>query len=613
MASETADATEPDPEVERGPPLSVPDGALGPWIADRVEQYADRPAVLKHLGPGEHEPVTYEAFFEDACAVAGGLRELGLEAGDRVGIESETRYEWSVLDVATLLTGVVLVPVYPTFSPAQSAYVVDDAGLDVLVTEEPDVPAEVADVTETVIEVAGLHEPESDLPDGEFAAESIADPDPGEVATVIYTSGTTGDPKGVELTHRNVRAELALLDETLPDFEPGLRGTCFLPLSHIYQRVASYNLWDHGHAAVFMTPDTLLADLKATEPHILATVPRVYRRMYDGLTDQVAGMGTPKAQLVTWAMGVAREYGRAIEEGGPGPGAGLQAKHAVAERLVFSTLREEFGLTNVEYAITGAASLDAGLLRFFWGMGVPLLEVYGATETTGGVTFNRMDSFKPGTVGKPLPETEITLTEQGEVLVRGPTVMRGYWNKPEATAESLDDGWYHTGDVGRWNGGFLEIVDRMKHMQVLDTGENLYSEPVEQALRRHDLVAEAMVVAEDRKYPAALLQPNFDALLAAADGMGIDYDADAVETDGDETVAVPRALLDHPDVRALFEEAVAAANEDLADFQTVEKFALLERALSVDEDELTPTLKKRRRDIEANFGAEIAAMYDDGD
>ncbi|HKJ59025.1 MAG TPA: AMP-binding protein, partial [Halobacteriales archaeon] len=453
---------------------------------------------------------------------------------------------------------------------------------------------------------------DSDLPDGEFEADSIADPDPDEVATVIYTSGTTGDPKGVELTHRNVRAELALLEDTLPSFEPGRRGTCFLPLSHIYQRVFSYHLWDHGHAAVFMSPDTLLADLQATEPHLLGTVPRVYRRMYDGLTEQVAEMGTPKAQLVTWAMGVAREYGRAIEEGGPGVSASLRAKQAVAERLVFSTLREEFGLSNVEFAVTGAASLDAELLRFFWGMGVPLLEVYGATETTGGVTFNRMDSFSPGTVGKPLPETEVTLSGEGEVLVRGPTIMRGYWNKPEATAESLEDGWYRTGDVGRWDGEFLEIVDRMKHMQVLDTGENLYSEPVERALRRHDLVAEAMVVAEDRKYPTALLQPNFDALLAVAEERGIDYDAGAVETDGDETVAVPEALLDNPEVRALFEEAVEAANEDLAAFQTVEKFALLERALSVDEDELTPTLKKRRRDIEANFEDRIAAMYDDG-
>jgi len=605
MASDAADSSRTESTVKRGPSVAIPDEPLGQWIASRVEEHSHRPAALKHLGPGEHEAVTYEAFFEDACSVAGALRDLGLEAGDRIGIESETRYEWSVLDVATLLTGVVLVPVYPSFSASQSAYVLEDAGADVLVTEEPDVPEAVDDATTEVLDVA-------DLPEGEFDTASIPEPDPDEVASIIYTSGTTGDPKGVELTHRNFRAEMELLTETVPTFDPGRLGTCFLPLSHIYQRVFNYHLWEHGHAAVFMTADTLLADLQATEPHILGTVPRVYRRMYDGLTDQVAEMSSLKAQLVNWAMGVAREYGRAIEAGGDDPSSTLQAKHALADRLVYSTLREEFGLTNVEFAITGAASLDAGLLRFFWGIGVPLLEVYGATETTGGVTFNQREAFKPGTVGKPLPETAVKLAEDGEVLVRGPTIMRGYWNNLEATADSLTEDWYHTGDVGQWNGEFLEIVDRKKHMQVLDTGKNLYSEPVETALRRQGHVAEAMVIADDRKFVTALLQPNFDALLKFADDEGIDYDESAVETDGDETVAVPEALLDHPEVQSLFDREVAEVNEDLADYQTIKKFSVLERALSVEDGELTPTLKKRRRDILENFDERIEAMYDDG-
>jgi long-chain acyl-CoA synthetase len=603
MASNTATGSRSEPEIKRGPATSIPEQSLGRWIAERAEQHSGRPAVLKQRGPGNHKSLTYEEFFEEASAVAGGLRQLGLEAGDRIGIESETRYEWSVLDVATLLTGVVLVPVYPTFSQSQSAYVLEDAGADVLVTEEPDVPEAVADVTEHVIDVA-------DLPTAEFDTASIPDPDPDEVASIIYTSGTTGDPKGVALTHHNFQAEMAVLTETVPTFEPGRRGTCFLPLSHIYQRVFNYHLWEHGHAAVFMTADTLLEDLKATEPDILGTVPRVYRRMYDGLTDKVAEMGAPKRQLVNWAMGVAREFGRAIEAGGPGASAGLQAKHAVADRLVFTTLREEFGLANVEFAITGAASLDAGLLRFFWGMGVPLLEVYGATETTGGVTFNQMNAFKPGTVGKPLPETEVKLAEDGEVLVRGPSIMRGYWNNPEATAESLTEDWYHTGDVGRWNGDFLEIVDRKKHMQVLDTGKNLYSEPIETALRRQGHIAEAMVVAEDRKFVTAVVQPNFDALLKFVGDEGIHYDDAEVETDGDETVAVPGDLIDHPDVQALFESEVESVNEDLADYQMIQKFSLLERALSVDAGELTPTLKKRRRDILENFSDRIEGMYE---
>lgn len=606
MAVETTDPPEVDSEVRRGPNISIPDDSLGAWITERAERYGDRTAAYKHLGPGEHEPLTYDELFEKALAVAGGLRDLGLEEGDRVGLESETRYEWSVLDVATLVSGVVLVPVYPSFSPSQSAYVLEDAGIDVLVTEEPDVPDAVNEVIEEVIDV-------SSLPEGDFDTDDVVDADQESLATIIYTSGTTGDPKGVELTHRNIVGEMELLNETVPSFDPGKRGTCFLPLSHIYQRVFNYHLWDNGHAAVYMTPDTILEDLQATEPHILGTVPRVYRRMYDGLTEQVAEMGSPKAQLVSWAMGVAREYGRAIEEGGPGVSPGLRARHAIAERLVFGTLREEFGLTNVEFAITGAASLDAGLLRFFWGLGVPLLEVYGATETTGGVTFNTMDSFKPGTVGRALPNTEVTLAEDGEVLVRGPTIMRGYWNKPGATEGSLTDGWYHTGDVGRWNGDFLEIIDRKKHMQVLDTGKNVYSEPIETALRRQDHVAEAMVIAEGQKYVTALIQPNFDVVLSFADSEGIDYDEDAVRTEGDETVEVPGELLEHSSVQLLFESEVEAANEDLAEHQTVKKFSLLERAFSVEADELTPTLKKRRRDIESNFADRIEEMYDESE
>lgn len=589
--------------MKRGPSATVPKESLAEWFTDRVEAYGDRPAAYVKAG-GEYEAVTFDALFEEARAVAGGLRDLGLDPGDRLAVQSETRYEWSVVDVACLLSGVALVPVYPTFSGSQSAYVVENAGAEMLVTETDDVHREVANVTETVLDIA-------DLPRGELEALPGLDRQFEDLATIIYTSGTTGDPKGVELTHRNLRAEMFVLDETLPGFDPGKKGTCFLPLSHVYQRVMNYFLWDSGHAAVFMRPDTLVEDLKATEPHFLGTVPRVYRRMHDGIQDQAAEMNPPKRNLVRWAMGVAERYGRAIEDGGPGLSAGLRAKHALADRLVFSTLREQLGLANVEYAITGAASLDARLLHFFWGMDVPLLEVYGATETTGGVTFNRMDSFRAGTVGKPLPETEITLAADGEVLVRGPTVTPGYWKLPEATEESLTDGWYHTGDVGEWDGDFLKIVDRKKHMQVMDTGKNIYSDPIETVLRRQPHVEEVLVEAEGRKFVSALVQPNFGALLAYADDRGIDYDADAVERRDDEVVGVPSTLVEHPDIQALFEDEIEAANDDLADYESVKRFAVISRAFSVEREELTPTLKKRRASIREHFADRLGDMYDE--
>jgi long-chain acyl-CoA synthetase len=603
MATEATTTAEGERDVRQGPPAAIPGETLAAWFAHTADEHAGRAAALVKRG-GEYESVTFAELHEEARQVAGGLQSLGLGPGDRLAIQSETRYEWSVVDVASHLAGIVLVPVYPTFSPKQSAYVVEDCGAEVLVTETPgDVSDEVAAVLDEVVDIADP--PTADPAD--LAGEDRAFED---LATMLYTSGTTGDPKGVELTHRNVRAELALLDGALPDHDPGQRGSCFLPLSHIYQRAYNYYLWHRGHATVFMSVDTLLEDLTATEPQFLGTVPRVYRRMYDGLQEQVADMSGPKRRLVEWGIDVASEYGAALEDRGAGPSAGLRARHALADRLVFSTLREEFGLTNVEYAITGAASLDADLLRFFWGMGVPLLEVYGATETTGGVTFNRMDAFRAGTVGKPLPETEVKLAADEEVLVRGPTIMKRYWNLPEETDDSLRDGWYHTGDLGRWDGEYVRIVDRKKHMQVLDTGENVYSDPLEETLRRQDHISEALVEAENRKYVTALVQPNFDALLSFADDRDIGYDGQAVETEGDETVAVPEPLLEQQDVEALFDREVGAANEDLPEYERVRKYHVLSRAFSVEREELTPTLKKRRRDIRDHFAAEIEAMYE---
>ena len=602
MASDVATSDGEERTVKRGPSTTIPEETLPEWFADRADQYGEQPAIYVKED-GDYEPVSYETFYTEAEAVAGGLQDLGLEPGDRLAVQSETRYEWSLLDVATLLAGVVLVPVYPTFSGKKSAYVIEDAEAEVLVTEAKDIHRDVANVTEEILDIA-------ELPHGQLDGSPTANQMPEDLATMIYTSGTTGDPKGVQLTHRNLRAQMAIVGEILPQFDPGRKGTCFLPLSHIYQRLTNYYLWDHGHAPVFMTPDTLVEDLKATEPEFLTTVPRVYRRMYDGIQDQVAEMGAPKKNLVRWAMGVAEEYGRAVEDGGSGLTAGLRARHALADRLVFSTLREQLGLGNVEVAITGAASLDASLLHFFWGMGVPLLEGYAATETTAGATFNRMDSFRAGTVGKPIPETEIKLAANGEVLVRGPTVMAGYWNLPEETEESFTDGWYHTGDVGEWDGDFLKIVDRMKHMQVMDTGKNVYSDPIETVLRRQPHIAEALVEAEGRKFVSALLQPNFEALLTFADNQGIDYDESQVERENDEVVAVPPALLEQEAVQELFEGEIATANEDLAEYETVKQFEVIARAFSVEREELTPTLKKRRTNIREHFADRLDAMYE---
>lgn len=588
-------------EIHECDPVSIPDGPMAVWLEERFERYADRTGALVREGDA-FEEVRYDDLFERATRVAGGLLELGVEPGDRIGIRAASRYEWSLVDVASLLSGLILVPVYPSFGADQAIHVVEDADVQVLVTED-DCPDALADAVPEVVSIEAL-------PTAEPSALAGYDVDEDDPATIIYTSGTTGDPKGCTITHGNLLAAIAMVTKRAP-LDPGHVGTCFLPLSHIYQRVANYYLWGTGNAPAYMTVDDLKDELGMVEPAVLVTVPRVYRRVYAGFQDQVAEMSGPKRRLVEWADGVARAYGEGLSEGGS-VSTGLSIKHAIADRLVFSTLREELGLTNVEFALTGAASIDADLLHFFWGLGVPLVEVYGSTEVTGPSTLNRRDSFRAGTVGYPMDGGEVALAPDGEVLYRGPNVMAGYWNDEEATADAIVDGWYRTGDVGEFDeDGFLRIVDRKKRMAVLDTGKNVAPNRVETALNRSRFVADAMAIADGRKFVTALIQPNYQAIVEFARERGIEFDEGAIERDeNDEIVAVGEDLVDDARVRDRLESAVAEANESLASYEEVGDFRLLERALSIEREELTPTLKKRRPTIETRYADRIESMYE---
>lgn len=601
---------ERDGAIRSGGPIAVPEGPLCRWYLDRTEKYSDLPvARVKGAAPsapegssrdGEFVPITYARLLEDAREVAGGLLELA-EPGDRIAIIAETRYEWIVVDMATVLARFILVPVYPSFSDEQMVFVIENAGATVAVTET-DLPEEAEAVVNHVVDIEAL-------PRGEFNLDAAPglEADDEDVHTIIHTSGTTGMPKGCEITHRNLLAQIEMWVAALPDQPPGSIATVFLPLNHLQQRFANYVAIDQGISSAYMSVDTLLDDFLAVRPDTVGGVPRVYRRIFDGLREKVAEEEGAKRRLAEAAIDIAIEYGKALERGNLPPV--LRAKHAAADRLVLSTFRERLGLDEVAFAGTGAASIDSEVLYFFWGMGVPLLDAYGATEM-GAVTFNRIDDFHAGTVGTPVPGIEIKLGPGNEVLVRGPSVMTGYWNNPAATAKAIDENdWYHTGDVGEWHDDHLTIVDRMKRLQVLDTGENVYPTPIEDKLTRSQYVAEAMVIAEDRKFLSALVQPTFDAVLAVAENKGIDYDESAVEYEGDEVVAVPRALVEHEAVRSLVQAAITEANTQLADYERVKKFELIPRALSVEEDELTPTLKKRRRDIKANWADEIESMY----
>ncbi|WP_276299720.1 AMP-dependent synthetase/ligase [Halorussus lipolyticus] len=578
------------------------DQTMAEWFTGVADEYADRTLALvrRETASGfAFEERTFGDHYERAAGVASALLESGVEPGDRVGIRAGTCYEWSVVDIAAYLAGVVLVPVFPDFSPEQATYVIDDAGIDALfVAEDPD--PQVAEAVDAVYHL-------DDLPRGN--PDDLPDPTsaPDDVATIIYTSGTTGDPKGCAITHRNLLAGTGMIATRLP-VEADDVGTCFLPLSHVFQRVGTYLFWSAGASVAYMHPDDIKGELCAVEPSVLITVPRVYRRIYDRLQNRIAGMSGAKRKLLEWADGVAHEYGAALSGDGT-PGSVLRAKHALADRLVFSKLRAELGLTNVRHAITGAASIDADLLHFFWGMGVPLCEVYGATETTGPVAANYRDHFRAGTVGQPIGEGEVRLADDGEILYRGPNVMDRYWGNDEATDESLTDGWYHTGDIGEFDdAGFLQIVDRKKRIAVLDTGKTIAPTRIESVLTRSRYVGDAMAIADGRKFVTALVQPNFEALADFAESEGID--ADPTRDEEGTPVAVPEELVQHEAVRNLYEREIEDANESLAKSETIGEFRLVSREFSVEKGELTPTLKKRQSEIEERFAEKISAMYE---
>jgi hemerythrin-like metal-binding protein len=435
-----------DSEVQSGEQLSVPDGPMAAWFERVAQRYGDRDATVLPNRQAR-KPKTFAQLFERARGVAAGLLEYGLEPGDRVGIYADPRYEWSVVDLACHLAGLVSVPISNLYPDDRALHIVDDAGVTAVVGEATlPVPIEQA------VDIAFYID---DLPTAQSIGLPGYDRNADDVATIVYKLGTDKHPRGCALTNRNLLAGVAMLGERLP-LGAGGTGTCFLPLAHIYQRLATYHLWHTGNAVAYMTTDEFDEQLRDVQPEVLVGVPQAYKQLHDSIEGRMAEMNGAKKFL---SNDVARSYGAAMRDG-ERASSGLSLKHSMAERTVFSSLREEFGLSDVEYALTGTDSIDDELLQFFWGFGLPLSEVYESTELTGLATMTAFDSYRTETVDAPFPGTDVALADDGEVLVRGPAVMDGYWDDDEATAYAIRDGWYLTGDVGEFTeDGQLRIVD----------------------------------------------------------------------------------------------------------------------------------------------------------
>ena len=545
--------------------------------------------------------------------IAKGLIALGVEAGDRVAILSGTRPEWTYADIGALCAGAVVTPVYQTNSPPECKYVLEHSGAKVLFCENREqldklekIRGELPQLEHVVafedagpggsISVDELSERGREVDDDRLD-ERIGGLSPDDLATIVYTSGTTGNPKGCMLTHGNLTVDI---DMVLKRIETTPEDTyyVFLPLAHVLTRVVQFLSLACGATLAYWQgdPKKIIDEVAEVEPTLLPSVPRIFEKIHTVATSKAREAGGIKERLFDWATGVGRKVHDA-EYRGESPGPALRAQHAIADRLVLSKIRSLFG-GRLRLAITGAAPIDPEILSFFGGAGVFLREGYGMTETSAVASVNTLDEFKPGSVGKPLPGCEIKTAEDGEVLMKGPNIFKGYYRNEEATTETLVDGWLHSGDLGEIDDdGYLKITGRKKDLIVTSSGKNITPSNIETQLANSRWISQAVVYGDRRSYLVALLTLDSEEAPKLAERLGVD--ADPAKMAKDETV------------RAEIQKDVDKANEHFARIEQVKRFEILDRELSQDHDELTPTLKIKRNVVYDQHSEAFDRLYED--
>lgn len=630
--------------IARGPPLDVREESIAAMLFARVARHRQGVAWQLRDPDGTFRDMTWGELGDAVSEVAAGFARIGLRPGERVAILADTRPEWSLADFGAQAAAGAVVTVYPTLPADQVEDLLRDSGASFLVVDSPAQQEKVAPflaatgvrriVTLGAIDAALGEQAKRALTFDALRAEGRAalEADPtlvqrrvaevrGEdLSTIIYTSGTTGIPKGAALSHANwLAASRSLIQAFKLEMYEDRRSIVFLPLAHVLSRIMLVVFTDLGGTLAWSSPKTVAQDLPRVRPRALVCVPRIWERMHSQIHKQVAQMPAHKRAVFARAEKVARAYGHATANGRSASLA-LRAEHALHERLVYRTLRKRLGFDDLIGALSSAAAIRADLLAFYWGIGVPIAELWGMTEMAGPGTTNTLDRYKPGTVGWPIPGVDVALDDDGEVCVAGPNVFDGYHARPEENAALFfeADGcrWFRTGDVGRFDeDGALCIIDRKKEIEVLDTGKKLAPVAIEERLKTvSPLVAEACVVAHGRKYAGCLVQADFDRLVAWARERSVPFDESRIVVRPDPTGApmtygVGEDLLAHPEVHGLFTQEVERCNAHGADYERIRAFHLVPHVFSQDRDELTMTLKKKRRVILAHYAAEVERMF----
>jgi long-chain acyl-CoA synthetase len=560
--------------------------------------------ILRFRDNGNWRGLTWGQLGDRVRDIAAGLIALGIGKGDRVALMSSTRLEWTLADLAILSVGGVTVPIYETSSVDQCAWILSDSASKLAIAGSADhaknldaAREQAKDLGEIfVIDDGGLDalaERGGDA-DREQVAARVADVTCDDLASIIYTSGTTGNPKGCMLLHGNMLNAVRQGEVDLRKMlETGDSTLLFLPLAHVFARLVQFLCLEAdvqlGYAR---SVDHLQEDLASFSPTFLLSVPRVFEKVFNGAQRKAEG---PKRKVFDFAVATGREWSEAVDAGRD-PGLLTKVKHAVADKLVYSKLSEALG-GQVRYCVSGGAPLAPHLAHFFHAAGITILEGYGLTETSAPATVNTPDAMRIGTVGQPLPGVEIKIADDGEILIKGANVFAGYWHNEEASSEVLTgDGWFHSGDIGEIDDdGFLKITGRKKELIVTAGGKNVAPAVLEERLKANRLVSQAMVVGDNRPFIGALVTLEPDELAAFAK----DHDLSGS----------PAELSKTGEVQAEIARAVDYANAAVSKAESIRKVVVLERDFTEEANELTPTMKLRRRNITENFGDEIEGLY----
>jgi long-chain acyl-CoA synthetase len=586
---------------------------IGQLFLNTIGSYP-KPDILLYKDKGRYTPISSDEFGRRVRHFALGLTSLGCKAGDKVIILSENSPEWIIADFANLSLGAVTVPIYPTLVPQQVRYIISDSDAAFVICSSPELWKKVDAIKKDLPKVAHFISLQSEAPQGVLSLPALMekgrqfDKDhPGayekstqavkssDLASIIYTSGTTGVPKGVMLTHANFISNVTTLTSIVPFGHPDY-VLSFLPLSHVLERMVHFAFLSKGCSMAYAeSVETVADNLLEIRPNIMVSVPRLFEKLYAKVLDAVLAGSGLKKKIFYWAIKVGNEYGKKTLQKQK-IGRSLKFRRGLAHKLVFSKILEKTG-GRVRFFVSGGAPLSKEIADFFYSLGLVVLEGYGLTETAPVIAVNTFEQLKFGTVGKPIPGVEVKIAPDGEILVKGPNVMKGYYKKEAETREAFEGGWFHTGDIGHLDDeGFLVITDRKKDLIITAGGKNVAPQPIENVLKRNPYIANALVIGGRRKFISAIIVPNLEKLAVYAKQSGVPY-IDARELAGKKEIQ--QFLLDEID----------RATPHLAPYEKIKKILVLDRDFAVELEEMTPTLKVRRNLVEEKFKDLIDSLY----